>query len=87
MQECYEKIKENYRELRGIEDYSAAVGTVIAGFILLIKDRARSGVNFGLTKSAVLVENILGGVAGGIFYGKLLTRGRVSASIRMRTFL
>ena len=21
MQECYEKIKENYRELRGIEDY------------------------------------------------------------------
>jgi len=33
MQECYEKIKENYRELRGIEDYSAAVGTVIAGFI------------------------------------------------------
>jgi len=87
MQECYKKIKENYGELRGIEDYSAAVGTVIVGFSLLVQEGARSGVDFGLTKSAVLVENILGGVAGGIFYGKLLTRGRVSASIRMRTFL
>lgn len=87
MQECYRKIKENYRKLRGIDDYSAAIGIVIVGFILLIKDRASSGVNFGLTKLAVLVENILGGVTGGIFYGKLLTRGRVSASIRMRTFL
>jgi len=87
MQECYKKIRENYRELRGIEDYSAAVGTVIVGFALLVQEEARSGVNFGLTKSAVLVENILGGIAGGIFYGKLLTRGRVSASIVMRTFL
>ena len=87
MQECYEKIKENYRELRGIENYSVAVGTVIAGFALLVQEGAHIGVNFGLTKSAVLVENTPGGVTGGIFYGKLLTRGRVSASIRMRTFL
>ena len=76
MQECYKKNRENYRKLRGIEDYSAAVGTVIVGFILLIKDRARSGVNFGLTKSAVLVENILGGVTGGIFLWKVTNAGQ-----------
>ena len=76
MQECYEKIKENYRELRGIEDYSAAVGTVIVGFALLVQEGASSRVNFGLTKSAVLVENILGGVAGGVFLWKVTNAGQ-----------
>ena len=80
-------LRENYRKLQRIEDYLAAVGTVTAGFALLVQEGAHSGISFGLTKSAVLVENIPGGVACGIFYGKLLTRGRVSASIRMRTFL
>ena len=76
MQERYRKIRENYRELRGIEDYSAVVGTVIAGFSLLVQEGARSGVNFGLTKSAVPVENILGGVAGGIFFWKVTNAGQ-----------
>lgn len=49
MQECYKKIRENYGELRGIEDYSAAVGTVIAGFALLMKKRTAAGSIWGLT--------------------------------------
>ncbi len=75
MQECYRKIKENYGELRGIEGYSA-VGTVIVGFVLPAQEGAHSGVNFGLTKSAVLVENILGGVTGGIFLWKVTNAGQ-----------
>jgi len=76
MQEYYRKIKENHRELRGIEDCSAVVGTVIAGFGLLVQEGASNGVNFGLTKSAVLVENILGGVTGGIFLWKVTNAGQ-----------
>jgi len=44
-----QEIRENYRKLRGIEDYSAVVGTVIAGFALLMKKRTAAGSIWGLT--------------------------------------
>lgn len=66
MQECYRKTKGNYRKLRGIEGYSA-VGTVIAGFALLMQEGAHSGADFALTELVVMVKNIRAGVASGIF--------------------
>ena len=70
MQEKLEEIAITHSDCR------TAVGIVIVGFASLVQEGANSRVNFGLTKSAVLVENILGGVTGGIFLWKVTNAGQ-----------